>query len=241
MHMVSNKRMNCLTCFPRPWLLLLALAFSTLGPMGETLAQTTCPSPNAVPVTIPLNSARTLLSIGVTQHDSDIFSSTIFAPFINASWASIAQVTQATFSTYGGIGGSSITLSIAVSGISVGCYEVPYGTMYTESPCGLGQVNPCTNSISGTVALQVVSGTTAFLVDPVPELVSGGVVLNSLQLQAHLTGGSTISGVAADGVTQAVIRIQTISAGHKFTLTLLNDKNVRSSSATNNGALGIQH
>ncbi len=90
----------------------------------------------------------------------------------------------------------------------------------------------------GIVAVYVVTDTYVSIVDPVPDLVSGNAVKSDGQLQVLPGKGRAVSGVAADGVTQVVIRIQTPAANHQFTVKLLSDQQLQSSSAIEDGALG---
>jgi pimeloyl-ACP methyl ester carboxylesterase len=80
--------------------------------------------------------------------------------------------------------------------------------------------------------------TNVSLLDPIEGLVSGGVMTTNTTLLS--TNGRPIAGVAADGVTQALIRIQTPSVGDQFQVTLLNDQNppAQSGSPSEDGALG---
>ena len=103
---------------------------------------------------------------------------------------------------------------------------------YKSTPDGTGVVPTW-----GLIAVNVVNSSVS-LVDPVPDLVSGGAVVPALQLQALLTKGRVVSGVAADGVTQAVVRIQTNAPNHQFSVKLLNDQGAVSSLPAEDGALG---
>jgi probable HAF family extracellular repeat protein len=73
------------------------------------------------------------------------------------------------------------------------------------------------------------------LLDPVPELLDGPeVTIDSERLAIK---GRQVCGVAADGVTQLVLRISAQFAGEQFSLTLLNDKG-GAASLDEDGALG---
>jgi len=61
--------------------------------------------------------------------------------------------------------------------------------------------------------------------------------MNTTQLQGSLTNGRIVSGVAADGVTQLVIRIDTNTPGEQFTVTLQNDQSTTSTSSMEDGGL----
>jgi probable HAF family extracellular repeat protein len=78
----------------------------------------------------------------------------------------------------------------------------------------------------------------ALLLDPVPDLLSGSAVSADPQLLA--TKGRGVQGVAADGVTQIVVRIPAANVGDQFTLTVFNDQQPSSQSSLpdEDGALG---
>jgi len=72
--------------------------------------------------------------------------------------------------------------------------------------------------------------------DPVPALLNGAKVTTNVNILA--TKGRVVQGVGADSATQMVIRIPANSAGEKFTLTVINDQGIQSSSAAEDGGLG---
>lgn len=76
------------------------------------------------------------------------------------------------------------------------------------------------------------------LLDPVPDLMAGPAVVNDTLLQALGLDGRTVKGVAADGVTEVVVRIPTQNVGDQFKLTLVNDQNKISQTPDQDGALG---
>lgn len=79
----------------------------------------------------------------------------------------------------------------------------------------------------------------AQFLDPVPSLMRGrNVVGTNAGADKLATLGRPITGVAADWVSQAVIRIPAVNAGEQFTLTMINDQNSPSVSADEDGALG---
>lgn len=84
--------------------------------------------------------------------------------------------------------------------------------------------------------------TQAGLVDPVPDLLSGNAVrpLNSPDdAQILATKGQAVQGVAADGVTEVVVRIPAVNVGDQFTVTVLNDGTGKESiSSDEDGAVG---
>jgi pimeloyl-ACP methyl ester carboxylesterase len=80
-------------------------------------------------------------------------------------------------------------------------------------------------------AFQLVVPADPQLVDPVPGLLSGSTVTTDANTLA--TQGRSIAGVAADGVTEAVLRVPTTNVGDQVTLTIQNF-----TSADEMGALG---
>src|SRR5277367_1012671 len=73
------------------------------------------------------------------------------------------------------------------------------------------------------------------LLDPVPQLLSGAKVTSNLNTLA--TKGRVVQGAGADGATQMVLRIPANAAGEQFTLTVINDQGVQSTSAAEDGGL----
>lgn len=90
------------------------------------------------------------------------------------------------------------------------------------------------------------------LLDPVPTntdtvgLMNGPAVGNTDWLQtspgtghaSYGLNGRPVNGIAADGVSEIVIRVPAKNVGDQFTFTLLNDANASSTSTQNDGALG---
>jgi uncharacterized membrane protein len=74
------------------------------------------------------------------------------------------------------------------------------------------------------------------LIDPVPSLLGA---LANLNLGGLATGGNVVKGVAADGVSEVVVRIPATNVGDQFTLTLLNDQGQSSASSSDDGGLGV--
>jgi len=72
--------------------------------------------------------------------------------------------------------------------------------------------------------------------DPIPQLLSGSQVTKNVNVLA--TKGRVVQGVGADGATEMVLRIPADSVGEQFTLTVLNDSGMQSTSAAEDGALG---
>ena len=79
------------------------------------------------------------------------------------------------------------------------------------------------------------------LLDPVPDLLDGPTVETSdtvLGADLLATQGRMVQGVAADGVTELVVRVPAMSVGDQYVLTLLDDTGGPSRSADEDGALG---
>ncbi len=132
--------------------------------------------------------------------------------------------------------------------------ELRFGTTYstpglhtvtvTAYQCGpIGAGVPDSGQVIGTAfshSFQInVMPTSVELVDPAPGLISGTTLTTSTGALA--TGGRIVSGSAADGVTQALIRIKTANPGEQFAVTLLDDHQtpaVQSTSSAEDGALG---
>src|SRR5262249_8157224 len=81
-----------------------------------------------------------------------------------------------------------------------------------------------------TLACQQVS-----LVDPVPDLLSGQAVTSDSAVLA--IAGRVVQGVAADGVTQVVLRIPARSVGDQVSLTVMHDQSTSSTSVGEDGAV----
>jgi len=134
-----------------------------------------------------------------------------------------------------------------VRGVAPGNYTVIITIPITYYVTGQNfSTSPCASS-QATVEfdhyyITVTGNTDVSLVDPVPDLMSGNVVLASSQLglKQNLTLGRTVSGIASDGVAQIVIRISTNVPNEQFRLTVLNDQNPpgTSGSADEDGAIG---
>lgn len=156
---------------------------------------------------------------------------TILSATVTPAWATLAYIRQPTLSCEG-----LVVYNIDLSGMAPGTYT--YTQVVTLNECGIsGQCSPQT-----TVPLQYTINLTpsfgAFLTDPVPDLVSGNAIKSTAELQEMPKGGSPVSAVAADGVTQVVVKIQTNSPNDQFTVTLFNDQSAQSSLPNEDGALG---
>ena len=74
------------------------------------------------------------------------------------------------------------------------------------------------------------------MVDPVPALLNGPAVTTDIATLA--TGGAAVSGVAAEGVAEMVLRVNASAVGENFTFSVINDQNQPSTSIDDDGALG---
>ncbi len=73
--------------------------------------------------------------------------------------------------------------------------------------------------------------------DPSVNLMAGPFVTSSPA--SLVNGGSPVQGIAADGVSEIVIKVPTASVGDNVTLTLTNDQNGASTNAAYDGGLGL--
>lgn len=238
----------------------LILAFASLVGVGSLVGipargQSPCQgtptvtmSPNTPPVIKTVGAAGTnCRSMQLDCASGTITNITIISVSIQAPWLSLLGITQpappVTLGN-GGIttGGGALTFQFDPTGLAPGCYKANWtfteSTFLLQPPPDTGYTVE-TNPLIFQLAVTPSSG--AMLVDPVPDLLSGNAVKTSDQLQGLLTKGRTVSGVAADGVTQVIIRIDTSSPGHQFTVTLTNDQGSSGSSIIPNedGALGM--
>ena len=78
----------------------------------------------------------------------------------------------------------------------------------------------------------------AVLVDPVPDLMSAAAIGTDAGVLA--TKGRVVHAVAADGVTELVLRIPSISVGDQFTVTVVDDTGHPSQSTDEDGGLGAR-
>ena len=74
------------------------------------------------------------------------------------------------------------------------------------------------------------------LLDPVPALLKGAAVTTNANTLA--TKGRVVEGTAADSASELVLRIPANSVGEQFTLTVINDQSVQSTSSIEDGGLG---
>lgn len=118
--------------------------------------------------------------------------------------------------------------------------QLGYTTTDTLDSVGTGPTLIADNTSSPGTWTVSGQGVPPVLLDPVPGLlnVNGSVVSVTTDSNSLGSGGQVVQGVAADGVTQVVVRIQANNVGDQFTLTLLDDQNNPSGSALEDGALG---
>jgi len=72
--------------------------------------------------------------------------------------------------------------------------------------------------------------------NPATKLLNGANITSDPHLLA--TGGRLVQGVAADGVTEVVVRVPATSVGDQVSLTLMNDQSSPSNSSDDDGGLG---
>jgi sugar lactone lactonase YvrE len=121
-----------------------------------------------------------------------------------------------------------------------GSYRITYGAVpgYKTPPTET-QILSANGAIAfvGTYSSDIV----ASLVDPIPGLSSGSAIITSVNpADADLlaSGGRAVTGVAADGVTEVLVRIPADNVGDQFDLTLFNDQSQQSGVPAEDGALG---
>ncbi|MGA8232343.1 MAG: hypothetical protein WB795_12775 [Candidatus Acidiferrales bacterium] len=86
-------------------------------------------------------------------------------------------------------------------------------------------------------AITFAATTSPVLIDPVVAgLLSGAAVTTNVNSIAAATTG-LVQGAAADGTTQVVLRIPATAVGQTFTVTVINDQGVPSTSVPNDGGL----
>ncbi len=86
------------------------------------------------------------------------------------------------------------------------------------------------------LAAQVANPPQLTMLDPVPTLLSGSAVTTNVNVLA--SAGRAVQGIAADGVTEVLLRVPASSVGEQFTFTVINDQGQQSSSAAEDGGLG---
>jgi len=97
--------------------------------------------------------------------------------------------------------------------------------------------NPALDFAMTIHAITFASTSNSVLIDPVVAgLLSGSSITTNVTLIAAATTG-LVQGVAADGTTQAVLRIPASSVGQGFTVAVINDQGSPSSSVANDGGV----
>jgi hypothetical protein len=90
--------------------------------------------------------------------------------------------------------------------------------------------------LSSFLFAQAASAPQLTMLDPVPALLSGPMVTNNVNALA--SKGRPVQGVAADSVTEVVLRVPANSVGEQFTFTVFNDQGQQSTSSAEDGGLG---
>src|SRR5206468_5302249 len=99
--------------------------------------------------------------------------------------------------------------------VPAGSYTIAYGAVNGyKTPSSETKVLTANGGIS--FVGNYVASISVDLVDPIPDLLSGPAVTTVTDTLA--TGGRVVMGVAADGVTEIVVRIQAENASDQFTL-----------------------
>ena len=244
--------------FPWLWTVVIVLLMLGVSLAAEPAAAQCTVNPEAqywcYAMNVPVNSPPVLCHTPDLTPSLSCPSCTAISQYtINSvsggpAWASLVSIQQPSLTA----GGAAI-LSLDVTGMSPGCYTTSVNYTYTTitiplylpsclASGGVMVGDTCyvvTQTTTTTlINVYVYSDTRVLLVDPVPDLLAGSTVKNATQLQGLLTSARRVSGVASDGVTQVVIRIQTTSAGHQFAVKLLNGQGTQSSLSNEDGALG---
>jgi len=198
-------------------------------------------------------------TVGVGQHlmidlflKNDSITDAIFPQHLNTSSLSLVAggdlgnldpgATLGTFPQCIGYGAPALRLEarFGTTYSTPGLHTVT-ATAYQCGPIGVGVPNSGqVIGIAFSRSFQInVMPTSIELVDPAPGLIGASALTTSPGALA--SGGRIVSGAAADGVTQALIRIKTANPGEQFAITLLDDHQtpaVQSTSSTEDGALG---
>jgi pimeloyl-ACP methyl ester carboxylesterase len=117
-------------------------------------------------------------------------------------------------------------------GVGTGTLSLPYQ--------GIRQVKVASHSTDFQFVINSITfaaTATPVLIDPVvANLLNGSAVTTTVNTIAAATTG-LVSGSAADGTTQTVLRIPATSVGQTFTVAVINDQGAQSSSVPNDGGL----
>jgi hypothetical protein len=141
------------------------------------------------------------------------------------------NVSYATESAQGNLNQVSLPSSIDPGSgtVDLSATNISQVTLSSPSPQFSLAVNAITFATTGT----------AVLIDPVVAgLMSGSTVTTNVNSIAAATTG-LVKGTAADGTTQIVLRIPASSVGQTFSVEVINDAGVASSSVPNDGGLMV--
>jgi pimeloyl-ACP methyl ester carboxylesterase len=173
----------------------------------------------------------------VTVNGNDVTVTGIFAVINTAAAAQEGlTITSVSPNVYSGTG--QVTTS-ATTGVTTMTVSASGDMVVTGTATSDGQTVPFTLTITASTTATFDEGghLQVVLLDPVPSLLSGPAVTTfSYDLADE---GTIVQGVAADGVTQLVLRVPDASGGDQVQFTLLNDQGHPSASAEDDGALTL--
>jgi hypothetical protein len=161
---------------------------------------------------------------------------------ITIPFTSVVSADSAVFVTAASDSGPSRALvrAFGSSGMS-GSFALPpltIGPSGTYSISLVVQAVAFTLPVNGPVSSKVTASLTpVILLDPVSDLVTGGLVTSDSNRLA--TGGTPAFAIAADGVAQLVIRIQADQPGDQYQVTVLNDQQQAGGSTDDDGSVGL--
>lgn len=213
---------------PPLWAVVVVLLLVGVGAGDRpAVAQTYCPFSTAQFI-LYKNSPATEVSYVAFGDESDGTKETVnFSS--GQSYTSITNVTTPPL--------HYVTLRINTNGLPSGnyCARIPWsGTFANGSVTSYNDIG---------IILIGGGGGGVFFMDPVPDLVSGNATKTDSQLQTLISLGNVVQGVAADGVTQLLIRIDagSTASGHQFAVTLTDDQGLSGSNILpgEDGALGL--
>jgi pimeloyl-ACP methyl ester carboxylesterase len=248
----------------------LVLAALVLAFGGGVTRAVNCPT--AQVVNIPINSPPVPYTVAFGDPEYSWILNGSFSSFNVSSaqsWATITGV-QPYYVGTPGPAGEIVSVLFNVAGFPIGEYCAifsDYGTAvgtsnYSPHDCAPGSPPCCfglfvlvgsvcvgTQPVTGQILVAVnvtASAGNPYLADPVPSLLSGNAVIsNPLEVVQLISSARTVSGVAADGVTEAVIAApispslcNCIQPGDQVQFTVFNDGNGPSSLPNEDGALG---
>lgn len=122
-----------------------------------------------------------------------------------------------------------VTTEDLFSEVSDGTATAPFFTF--QNPIKFQDPNEDLPSVVGQIGCFAINVNGISAVDPVPDLMNGPKVIGVSDLPPQGIGadllatlGRPVSGIAADGVSQIVVKIPTAAAGDQCTLTILNEQ-----------------